>query len=73
MNRYHCKLILPTGVEELTIECDSVNNDSSCSTTFTVRTQYINDFGTTSYKYEMVMQIPTERLIITSVDYNIIT
>ena len=45
MNRYHCKLILPTGVEELTIECDSVNNDSSCSTTFTVRTQYINDFG----------------------------
>ena len=69
MNKYSCILLLPSETKELIIEADAVSNDSTCATTFTKRVQYRNDFGTVSYKYEIVMQVPTDKLIIESVEY----
>lgn len=71
-NRYHCFLILPEGTKDITIIADSVHPDSTCATRFHKRVQVIGDYGSPESHFELVGQYPTERLVIESVDLNII-
>ena len=71
MNRYHCLIILPEGTKDITVEADTVSTQSTSSSVFTKKVEYISDFGTKSIKWDIVSQYPTDRLIIESVEYDI--
>ena len=59
MNIYNCFLIIGGELKPITIEADTVHSDS------TLRTKFQKDF-------ELICQYPTDKLIIESVEYNII-
>ena len=72
MNRYNCLLILPEGSKDITILADTCHPDSTCATRFQTKVQRIGMYGSPEPGFDLVAQYPTDRLIIESIEYNII-
>jgi hypothetical protein len=72
MNKYNCLLILPEGTKDITIFADSVHPDSTCATRFHKKIKVIGLYGTPETSFDLVAQYPTDRLIIESIEYNLI-
>jgi hypothetical protein len=71
MNSYHCTILYPEGSKECIIHADTCHQDSTCSTRFSVKVEYKNEWGSVATRFDMIAQYPTDRLIINYVEYDI--